>query len=391
MKIFCLFLLVFIYTLTPAYTEKSSGKIEREIQKEKINLEDVKEKIKQQKKEIRKVTEKESRIISRLNEIEKQLLQEQNEQKLLNKKTKDIQAETRNTLNKIDDLKKLTSEKDVYLKKRLIAIYKYYRRSGLTILLSADSYDDLSKKEKYFGEIVGNDFKLFRECSDNLEKKRKFKNDLDNEMEELIRTKKNLLIKADTVKETHEKKLALLKKIKHEKNLQIKALNELEIYSKELQKFIETLPSEKEDHRFSNRKFSDMKGKLDFPVKGKILSGFGTHEYPDLHTYTFQKGIEIAASEGSKIKSIFEGKVVYSDWFKGYGYMIIIDHGDSYHSLSAHASKLLKNVGEFVSEGETVALVGDTNSIKGNCLYFEIRHHGKPTNPIKWLKKNGNQ
>ncbi len=128
-----------------------------------------------------------------------------------------------------------------------------------------------------------------------------------------------------------------------------------------------------------------------FPVKGNIISWFGRREHPDLHTFTFQKGVEIEASEGTEIKAVYDGKVIFADWFKGFGYMIIIDHGENYYSLSAHASKLFKNVGEFVSEGETVALVGDTSSIKGSCLYFEIRYHGKPKNPLKWLKKGGNK
>ena len=73
---------------------------------------------------------------------------------------------------------------------------------------------------------------------------------------------------------------------------------------------------------------------------------------------------------------------------QGYGNIIIIDHGGSYYSLSAHVSKIFKRVGERVEGGEVIALAGDTGSLKGNCLYFELRHHGKPLNPLKWLRSN---
>jgi len=132
----------------------------------------------------------------------------------------------------------------------------------------------------------------------------------------------------------------------------------------------------------------DRKGKLLFPLSGKIISYYGNRTDPQLNTVIFQKGIEISAKQGQEVRAIYEGTVLYADWFKGYGNIIIIDHGGSYYSLSAHVSKLFKSVGERVEAGEVIALAGDTGSLKGNCLYFELRHHGKPLNPLKWLQNN---
>ena len=102
----------------------------------------------------------------------------------------------------------------------------------------------------------------------------------------------------------------------------------------------------------------------------------------------FQKGIEISATQGQEIRAIYEGTILYADWFKGYGNIVIIDHGDSYYSLSAHVAKIFKGVGDRVEAGEVIALAGDTGSLKGTCLYFELRHHGQPLNPLHWLRKN---
>jgi septal ring factor EnvC (AmiA/AmiB activator) len=96
--------------------------------------------------------------------------------------------------------------------------------------------------------------------------------------------------------------------------------------------------------------------------------------------------MSIAAGNGSEIKSIYEGNVIFADYFKGYGNMIIIDHGGGYFSLYAHASKILKRVGAEVSRHETVATVGDGDSVKGPMLYFEIRHQGKPVDPAGWVR-----
>lgn len=122
-------------------------------------------------------------------------------------------------------------------------------------------------------------------------------------------------------------------------------------------------------------------------MHGTIISSFGKSQNKELHTTTFHKGIEIAAPAGTEIKAIYPGRVLYADWLKGYGKIIIIDHGEGYYTLSAHTSELFKKVGDEVKAGETVALVGDTNSFKGSCLYFEIRHHGNPQNPLEWLAK----
>ena len=124
------------------------------------------------------------------------------------------------------------------------------------------------------------------------------------------------------------------------------------------------------------------------PYKGRIISKFGRRVHPELQTSTFQKGIEISCPSGSDIVAVYDGRVVYAGWFKGYGNTMIIDHGENYFSLIAHASKLYKQVGDIITEKEVIALSGDTGSLKGALLYFEIRHHGKPQDPLLWFKRD---
>jgi septal ring factor EnvC (AmiA/AmiB activator) len=96
-----------------------------------------------------------------------------------------------------------------------------------------------------------------------------------------------------------------------------------------------------------------------------------------------QNGIEIKAPLGAEVRAILPGKVLYADWFKGFGNVMIIDHGDQTFTVSGYCSQLLKKAGDVVSEGEAVALVGSAGSLKGPCLYFEIRHKGKPRDPME--------
>lgn len=129
--------------------------------------------------------------------------------------------------------------------------------------------------------------------------------------------------------------------------------------------------------------FDSARGKMPWPIGGKPSNRFG-------HTRNEGKmlwqGVTIPAREGSTVQAIHHGRVVYADWLRGSGLLLIIDHGDGYMSLYANNQSLLKDVGEWVSAGTPVSTVGSTGGQERAALYFEIRQNGKPTDPAKWCK-----
>lgn len=132
--------------------------------------------------------------------------------------------------------------------------------------------------------------------------------------------------------------------------------------------------------------FGSQRGRLSLPTSGDIVGRFGRHKHPEFNSYTVSNGISIAAPAGSDIRSVYEGKVLFADYFKGYGNMIIIDHGGGFFSLYAHASRISKRVGAQVNRNEVVATVGDVDSPRGPMLYFEIRYQGRPVDPSPWFR-----
>ena len=129
--------------------------------------------------------------------------------------------------------------------------------------------------------------------------------------------------------------------------------------------------------------FNSARGKMPWPVKGKPSNRFGR---PRNEGKMRWQGVNIPAAEGTTVKAIHHGRVVYADWLRGSGLLLIIDHGDGYMSLYAHNQSLLRDVGEWVSAGTPIGTVGDSGGLDRAALYFEIRHQGKPTDPARWCR-----
>jgi septal ring factor EnvC (AmiA/AmiB activator) len=129
--------------------------------------------------------------------------------------------------------------------------------------------------------------------------------------------------------------------------------------------------------------FKSARGKMPWPLAGRPSNDFGK---PRNEGKMRWQGVTIPAKEGTSVNAIHHGRVVYADWLRGSGLLVIIDHGDGYMSLYAHNQSLLREVGEWVSAGTPVSTVGNSGGQEQSALYFEIRHQGKPTNPSHWCK-----
>jgi septal ring factor EnvC (AmiA/AmiB activator) len=126
------------------------------------------------------------------------------------------------------------------------------------------------------------------------------------------------------------------------------------------------------------------RGSLAWPVKGRLISRFGSRRAASGLTWD---GVVIGAPEGAPVKAVYHGRVAFADWLRGFGLLLILDHGDGYMSLYGFNQTLLKETGEWVDEGEAIALVGDSGGRNHAGLYFAIRHRARPYNPRKWCQR----
>jgi len=138
------------------------------------------------------------------------------------------------------------------------------------------------------------------------------------------------------------------------------------------------------DNRFDDSPFDQLKGKLTLPVKGEVANQFGA---PRPDSTVLWKGLFLRTSAGQAVKAVAAGRVVFADWLRGFGNLMIVDHGNGYMSLYGNNETLYKQVGDELKGGDIVATVGNSGGNEESGLYFELRHESKPLDPMKWLAK----
>jgi len=194
-------------------------------------------------------------------------------------------------------------------------------------------------------------------------------------------------LRAEQVTEKRKQREALLARLREQQAIYEAAIKDLEVSARELQDMIAERLTKREPVPAGTVPFREMKGLLPWPADGEMTVPFGRVRNPDSNTYTRHHGIDISAAAGAEVRAVHEGVVAYSDWFRGYGKLVILEHGPEYNSVYAHCSELLVRKGDNVQAGQSIAFVGDTGSLKGPFLYFEIREHGQPVDPVEWLQR----
>jgi len=232
-------------------------------------------------------------------------------------------------------------------------------------------YQYVTQQQSVIIDAVNNDLRALDTTSIQIHEE---KNRLSNTQQTLVLQKKSLVTdQAKRQKIINRLNTQLKKQGKH-----LKALNEDE---KQLKQLISSINEIFKHATLPQKAFKNLKGKLPWPLTGKLKTMYG-HLKPLSHLKW--QGNVIYAKEGKHVRAISSGIVAYADWLKGFGNLIILNHGDGYLSLYSHNQSLYKAPGESVSKGEIISSAGNSGGIKKSGVYFEIRKKGKPKNPAIW-------
>jgi len=270
------------------------------------------------------------------------------------------------------------------LRPRLLARARMGRATVLQILLESRSLADLVKRRYLMARILSRDMGLLgeaRAAHDARERARAGRQAEAQRIRALAEEIGDRRAQAEARREERETLLAALRSARafHER-----AATEVSVQAKKLADFVATLPPPRAGLSGPGG-FAARRGKLPLPAAGPITVGFGRVVNPRFNTVTVQNGVDVEAPVGAPVRAIAPGRVVHAGWFKGYGNLVIVDHGEGYHTLVAHLATMQTAMGEEVEAGAVLGTVGDSGSLKGPYLYFEIREKGRPVDPRPWL------
>lgn len=354
---------------------------------EKINC-----KIESKKANIKSSIKKEANLAAKLDCLEQSLNNSRVELRLFRKENAALAVEISKIETQYNLLNKEFRSCEKYFALRLAALYKLNSLGGMYMLASSNSIYKFYQKKRALERILIYDENVRKNLIDTMFKLQRVKKHLNSRKNEKLLIEKKLEDHIILISREQNQRSRLLAELRNKKAMELAALNSLNEAAKLLDKTIKSLNFEPEQHMQASGSraygFSTLKGSLKMPVKGKVVNFFGSYKNIKLNITNFRNGIDIKAERGDPIRAVFNGKVIYAKWFKSYGNVVIIDHGKNYCTLYAHIEEMFIAKGDVVEEGDVVATIGDAGSRIGPSLYFEIRHHGKPINPLEWISKD---
>ncbi|MBQ7544587.1 MAG: peptidoglycan DD-metalloendopeptidase family protein [Synergistaceae bacterium] len=388
-KIFALSVLVIMLLpgLVSAAAKKSASKpsIDAQIAAEEKKRADLAKQAKTYREQVKQMGAKVESLLTRVNTLQQDeslTRQELTVLELQNQKIQEnidlLDASMKDEQVKIDELSRQMED-------RLLDIYKYGQSGQMRTLFASRSVFE-AVETAYLLKIVNQrDEDILSQLQarvQNLDMSRRTMDDQQTRLREKTQAVQDQRDKYNrNIKETN----SFIKSLQRQKELAEKAAIEAEQAQKQAGAMIAELQRKK---RASKNYLPAGKGSMfDWPVRGTMASSFGNRIHPILKRKILHAGIDIAAPIGTPVKAPAGGEVIYDGWLRGYGRVVVLDHGRGYSTLYAHLSASLVKEGQEVKAGAVIARVGKTGNVTGPHLHFEVRVYGTPANPIKYLKK----
>jgi septal ring factor EnvC (AmiA/AmiB activator) len=265
------------------------------------------------------------------------------------------------------------------LRARARDLYKLGEVSYLRLLLSVERPSDFINGYRYVTALARRDRERIARFRADLETLRTAKLELEEKTRDVLALRTRLERARRQLDADRKRKTELLTAIVQKKETNAAYLQELEAAESRLQGLIAGLSTGEADVPPAA-----LKGTLPWPAAGRVRVPFGLRKHPRFDTYTVQNGVEISVPEGAPALAVYDGSVVFVDRFKGYGLMVVLDHGGKHHTLYAHLAEASVEPGQRVSAGQQLGKAG--SGLEGPGLYFEVRFQGRPEDPMAWLR-----
>lgn len=373
-SLFTLFLLLLSVSLSAA---DKQGMTEKQLKKLNSKISTLQSSMRNQEGESRALSQQLRKNEVKIGQLARQI-------QSLDKQLSGLGVHAKGLEGKRKKLKSELNKRAALIEKQIAQQYKMGNQARLRLLLTQRDPETLDRQIRYYdyvNQALQRDMRAYRQKL----------SELSGTERELTETEQTMVSKRDQLSEevsslrrTQQQRADTLAKLKQTLSAGDNQLKQLRLDQERLKAILLEI---EESLNFAtlvktDKSFRQLKGKLPWPLKGRVRQNFGT-----VTNNISYDGIWIQAKAAASVKAVHHGRVVFSDWLRGYGLVIIIDHGDGYMSLYGYNQSLLLETGDWVGRGDLIATAGNSGGRDQDGLYFAIRYKGKPSNPRRWLSR----
>lgn len=383
--------------LSVAYAEDADiSAFDREIRSRSGALDSIRNELERGRAKLKVLQKEEGNYLERLEQIEKNISASRTYLNVMEQRIDSVGQVIVALQDSLVTAEKLLEKRQTAMKKRLRQAYMSGSPHPLLLILNSRSPMDFIHRTRYIEELNRYDRELVKEITEAREKVDRSRKEREQEKERLAKLlevkqeEQQAFLKEESLRRT------MLESVRSKKKVFTAMIAELEAAQRELNTIIRQLEQKrkkaekkKQQQKSSVLAFDKKKGKLPWPVKGPILAKYGKVVHPVYQTVTMNNGLDIGAKMGSPVSCVASGSVIYVGWMRGLGRLVIVDHSSGYITIYAHLEKINVDLDQEVNLGTVLGHVGDSGSLGGEKLHFEIRKSTSSLNPMEWLEGAG--
>ncbi|MCT2529537.1 peptidoglycan DD-metalloendopeptidase family protein [SAR92 clade bacterium H921] len=353
--------------------------------KQQARLDDLKRSISKLEKRLSVQDKEKNSLQSELKKVELETSQISRNLRSLRKKVAGLEVKLASLGKQEIELQAEIAQQSGAIVDQISSAYKLGSEEPIKLLLNQEDPQKIARVLRYYGYFLEARTKKIQRYMADVDALADVVEDISKEKLSLTKSRTELERGQRKLRDRVKKRSGTLAKLKTSLVTDKKKLGGLQKERGELEEILSAVEEAVADMTLPKnyQSFASRKGKLKWPLKGKVAHSFGSTRSGELRW----EGWLISAKAGAAVNAVHNGRVVFSNYLRGFGLLIILDHGDGYMTLYAHNQELLKDTGDWVQSSQTLARAGDTGGLSKPALYFEIRKQGKPSDPKSWLGK----
>ena len=387
-----LMLLAFFVSAAGARAAEESD-LDARISQEETRMRALESQISKHRTLVQEMNRKEKGVLTQLSDLDQRKRMTEHKIRILELKEKKVQGSIVGLKRTIRETEGRIGDITAMLRERVTAIYKYGGIAEFNLLLSSASAHEAMATSVLLGRIARQDEQMLEELFRKKALLESSTRELQSQKKQLDSHQQNLSGERGRYKASISEHNSLLDRVQKERQVHMAAMKELEDAQREIGRTITSLMKKKAEeaakaHRKPDSSVMMARGsRFAWPLRGEISSSFGVRVHPTFKTKIMHTGIDIRAERGVPVRAAGPGEVLYSGWLRGYGQVVIVDHGNSLTTVYAHLSSSVVEEGMPVKEGQTIGAVGSSGTATGAHLHFEVRVNGDARDPLAYLRR----